>query len=475
MDRRTFLTNSVNGTLVTGLGLTVTQYARAQASQTNKHIPVDCALPGSVQSERGVAIHPNESKVMKGSPPPEEMLVTSQNLRDPKTLAWQYQHHRELFPTQRIWRGKGPISTFARPQDADQVRELFDGIVIQNKKGQQSTIRDYFRAVKIDGFLAMKVAPAGKAVILNEQYFNGMRPESVHGIFSGVKPMHAMLLGLAMENGLVDENGKVQDYIPELRETAYHDVTIRHVLDMVSGVKSSFGVIVKDGKLVPDPDTKEQELIALALEPSTDPSVPKGVYGFLKVLKRKHPPGTVYNYSNPDADVVNWVSEKVFNQRFSDLFSEKIYQRLGPEEDAQMGCDWRGSTTGMFSISLRDFARIGEMILHKGQFRGKKIIDRKFFDQIDQADPKKLENSLLIVAGNLPEGTAHRNFIFKMPGQGHVYGISGAFGQFMYIDLTRQHIIAQVTSLGTADSAAVSEISQALPQISLAMDKFDLR
>jgi hypothetical protein len=45
----------------------------------------------------------------------------------------------------------------------------------------------------------------------------------------------------------------------------------------------------------------------------------------------------------------------------------------------------------------------------------------------------------------------------------------------MYIDLTRQHIIAQVTSLGTADSAAVSEIGQALPQISLAMDRFDLR
>jgi CubicO group peptidase (beta-lactamase class C family) len=411
---------------------------------------------------------------MEGFPPPEELLVTNENKNQPEFTVWTNQHTRELRATQRIWRGKGPISTFARPQHPQKVNAFFDSMVIPDRQGLPITVKQVLRQNKVVAFLAMKLDPSGMAVILNEQYFNGMRPENVYNLFSAVKPMQGALVGIAVAEGLLDLNGKIQDIIPELSGSAYHDVTLRQVTQMESGIKYSFGVEWVDGRLVNVPGKSEHQLAGESIERSDDRSVPKGYYEFIKTVQREHPPGNVFNYNNVDVHVATWAVQKAFRKRFADTFSERIFQRLRPEEDAQIGCDWVGNPVGGLCISLRDWARWGEMVLLKGVFRGQPILDRSFFEEIGRGDPKRIDNSRLVAAGHIPRGTRGAYFFLQSPDGTYPQG--GAGGQCLLIDPPRRHVIAVFAGqhIGGGDAELARNVAHAVKQISEAMEQVDV-
>jgi CubicO group peptidase (beta-lactamase class C family) len=473
MHRRTFLNQAFTGGMVAALPVMLSQRTQAQSTEPQRTVFLETTSPGPAQSEQGVVIHPSDSQVMKGFPPPPDMLVT-RDTHQPEFAAWRNQHTRELHPTQRIWRGRGPVSCFARPHNPENIRELLDAAVIRTREGSALTLKQYFCKFKISAFVAVKFSPSGKAVIVNEQYFNGMRPESVYNIYSGTKSLMGGLVGIAMAEGLLDPMGNIQDYIPELRDTGYHDVTLRQVLDMESGVKFGFGIRLTNGQSIFDAQNSEFDIGNKSMEPSTDVRIPKGYYAFLKTLVREQAPGTVFNYSNADPNVAVWAAEKAFKQRFADAFSEKIYQRLGPEEDAHIACDWVGSPAGGLSLSLRDWARWGELVLHKGNFRGEQIIPRTFYDDIDSANTGRMDSSYLVSSGVVPKGSRYRNYLLKQPDG--TYSASGGVGQLLLVDPKRRHVIAHFSGLDVvADISLAPEMLNAGRQISEAMEQFEVQ
>ena len=76
-----------------------------------------------------------------------------------------------------------------------------------------------------DAFLVLK---GGE--ILFEEYFNGMKPESVHLMNSITKSFIGMLAGILSSKGAFDIQDKITKYVPELRDSAFSNTTIRLML-----------------------------------------------------------------------------------------------------------------------------------------------------------------------------------------------------------------------------------------------------
>ena len=62
------------------------------------------------QPEAHCIIHDDlPSNIMQGAPPPKDKRVTVANYRENQAnRRWVHQHMREIFPTQNIFRGRGP-------------------------------------------------------------------------------------------------------------------------------------------------------------------------------------------------------------------------------------------------------------------------------------------------------------------------------------------------------------------------------
>ena len=64
-----------------------------------------------------------------------------------------------------------------------------------------------------------------------------MRADTPHLLFSCSKPFAAVLIANLINDQIIgNENDFLIEYMPEFSSTAFQDVTIRHLLDMQSGL-----------------------------------------------------------------------------------------------------------------------------------------------------------------------------------------------------------------------------------------------
>src|SRR5690349_1875417 len=116
-----------------------------------------------------------ELGLMRGTPPPPERLVTSDNWIEGPFNRWGFLHVRELAHTARISRGDGPVRELPRADsdlaDAELVRAL--------------------DAAYTDGLC---VVHAGRIVL--EHYVEGMGPRDTHLLMSVSKSLTATLIGI---------------------------------------------------------------------------------------------------------------------------------------------------------------------------------------------------------------------------------------------------------------------------------------
>jgi CubicO group peptidase (beta-lactamase class C family) len=73
--------------------------------------------------------------------------------------------------------------------------------------------------------------------IVYERYFTTMTARSLHLSQSVAKSVTSAVAGMLVGRGLLDPDQPVTDYLPELKRTAWKGATLRHVLDMTTGVR----------------------------------------------------------------------------------------------------------------------------------------------------------------------------------------------------------------------------------------------
>jgi CubicO group peptidase (beta-lactamase class C family) len=236
--------------------------------------------------------------------------------------------------------------------------------------------------------------------------------------FSVAKSVTSTLVGAALRDGFIKSmDDKVSDYIPEMKGSAYDDVNIRQLLTMTSGVRWNEDYA--------DPNSDVARFNNHKPEEGVD-----AIVSYLRRLPREAPPGTRWNYSTGETNLVGILVSHATKKPLSQYLSEKIWVPAGMEQQAT----WILSKTGQeisgccIQAASRDYARLGQFILNGARVNGQAIVPD----------------------GWLAEATTERTPI-GVPGRGYgymwwtyadgSYAARGIFGQGIFIDPKRKLVI----------------------------------
>ena len=285
-----------------------------------------------------------------------------------------------------------------------------------------------------------------KGRIVYERYFGVMGPYATHMAMSVTKSFFGTLGGMLVAEGKLDENALVPKYIPELANTAYGDATVRQVMDMIVGVKYS------EDYADPKAEVYDHVRSGGVLPRPANYAGPTSFYGFLRTLQKEGEHGQAFAYKTVNTDVLGWLIRRASGQSVGDLLSQRIWQKLGAEQDAYMLIDSEGTefAGGGLNPSLRDMARFGEMMRLGGKYNGQQIVPQAVVDDIRQGGKK----SDFEKAGysTLP-GWSYRDMWWVSHNDHGAFMARGIHGQAIYIDPKAEMVIARFASHPLAANA----------------------
>jgi CubicO group peptidase (beta-lactamase class C family) len=257
-----------------------------------------------------------------------------------------------------------------------------------------------------------------------QRYASGFGPQRRWESFSVAKSVTSTLLGIALQQGLIHGmDDTLGTYIPELRGSAYADVTVRQLLTMTSGVRWNEDYA--------DPKSDVARMYLGACENGE-----AHVLSYLKKLPRQWPAGTHWNYNTAETDLLGILVQRATHRSLAAYLSDTIWKPYGMASDAYWikdECD--GSDTGGSGLSatLGDYARLGQFMLDGGRIGGKPAIAAAWLQGALQRQEK-------VDAPDRGYG-----YLWWTDSDGS-YAAIGIFGQMVYVDPSRQLVIAQVAS-----------------------------
>ena len=264
---------------------------------------------------------------------------------------WVYTHMSEVFPVAVIERGGAIVDlpTELKPEI---------GALKLNKPGEpEQTLDQFVSNGAVDGCIVLH---GGK--IVYEKYPT-IRPNDIHIMMSITKAVVLTALAILEDQGKVDLEKPVEQFLPELKGSDWAGTRLRDLVDMRSGMEGS----ETSNDAYRDPKHKEFQLEAtLGWLPRTAPELPDAarhgdLFGMLRTIKRERKAGEKWAYTSSNTVVIGEIVSRVAGKSLAEVISDLIWSRIGAEHDALLTVNERGfpmSGAGM-AATLRDVARFG--------------------------------------------------------------------------------------------------------------------
>lgn len=220
-------------------------------------------------------------------------------------------------------------------------------------KGKASGVDDYMQHQQATALLIIK-----NGQIVLERYAQGNTPGTQWDSKSAGKSVVSTLVGAALKDGSISNlDDPVKKYIPELAGTGYDAATVRHLLQMSSGVKYN------------EDYTDEKSDIAYIIRECLAERRAGCILSRMASLPSVAAPGTVWNYSTGEAFLTGLVVQRATKKNLADYLQEKIWQPYGMESDGAWWLESDGGVAfggGGFNATLRDWGRFGLYVMNNG-------------------------------------------------------------------------------------------------------------
>ena len=299
---------------------------------------------------------------MQGFPPAPDARVTLANWQTPPYNRWAFSHLREIVPTQRIARGDGPVLPL--PADPQPVGEVETVRSDRTRTSVDAVLDDTFT----DGVV---VVQDGRLVY--ERYLGQTSADTTHLLMSISKSVVSCVAGNLVARGVLAPEQLVTEHIPEMLSSGYRGATVRHLLDMRSGIRFS--------EEYTDPNAEVRVLEQAARwSPLVTPDLPDSMYPYLTMLVAAREHGGAFEYRSCETDVLGWVCERAAGRRMADLIGELLWAPLGAAQDAEITCDVVGSAMhdGGVCATTADLARFGVMLLDGGRAGDRQVVPEEW-------------------------------------------------------------------------------------------------
>ena len=382
---------------------------------------------------------------MTGFPPPAEKLIMqpeSDFFSFPK-LRWTVCHIRELMPTKQVSRGIGaPIPLKYRLN-----REI-DELMFTPLGGKdpmtwiESLSKNY-----TDGILIMH-----KGKVVYERYFGALKETGKHAAMSITKSMTGLLAEILVVEGQLDDTAKVATIVPELAKSAFGNATVRQVMDMTTALDYS------EDYSDPKADIWIYSKAASPLPKPHDYDGPNGYFEYLQTVRQAGVHGKVFGYRTINTDALGWIISKVTGKDLAALLSERIWSRMGAEQDGYITVDAKGTpfAGGGLSAGLRDLGRIGLLMLNGGAINGQRLFPKKAVENIRAGGNQE---AFAKAGYKTLAGGSYRSMWWIFHNKHGAFAARGVHGQTIYVDPTAEMIIVRFASFPMAKNAKIDPTS----------------
>jgi hypothetical protein len=379
------------------------------------------------------------------SPPPADRILRFDDgsyFRFP-AMRWSVSNFRQLMPTVNVSRGLGaplPLPRALR-DDIDALRFTPIGRT-DSMSWAESLAANY-----TDGIVVLH-----KGRIVYERYFGVLKEDGQHGAMSVTKSFVGTLGAMLVAEGALDDKKRVMAYVPELAESGFGDATVRQVLDMTTAIRFS------EDYSDPNAEVWAHARAGNPLPKPKDYTGPRTYYDFLQTVKKQGDHGEAFGYKTANTDALGWVISRVTGRSVAELLSERIWRKIGAEQDAYFSVDAIGTpfAGGGLNTGLRDLARFGELMRNGGRFNGQQIIPRAAVDDIRKGgDPRRFAKA----GYKLLQGWSYRNMWWVTHNEHDAFAARGVHGQTIYIDPKAEMVIARYASHPVAGNAAIDPTS----------------
>jgi len=229
-------------------------------------------------------------------------------------------------------------------------------------KNTESAIPDELMH-KMDSMETTAFLVISRDTIVFEQYFRGFSDTTHSNSFSVAKSFLSILVGVAIDEGYIESlDQPVGDFIPEFREGVNASLTVRHLLQMTSGIP--FGESYQDPFGYMAKAYYGKDLVAETMK--------------FKVEKE---PGTQWVYEGGNTVLLGLILERATGRTVSQFFFEKVWSCVGAESTAYWNLDKKDGmekTYSGFYSTARDFARIGKLYKNEGRWGADTLVSPDF-------------------------------------------------------------------------------------------------
>lgn len=376
-------------------------------------------------------LHFTRLGLMQGFPPSSDKLVTRGDylIKYPK-LCWAFQHMRELIPSRQIRRGIGPVSTL--PEGENRQQDI-DALSFELRDGSRISFAEFIQRNYTD---ALIILHRGK--VIYESYPNQADPLSLHMLWSVTKSVTGLVACMLIEEGVLDPQALVTDLIPELAVSGWAGASVQQVLDMTADV--SYSEIYSEGTS----DVIRYGLAA-GITQSTKHPAPACLYDYLPTIGSAREHGRYFSYRTVHTEVLGWLVRRASGKEMASHISERIWSRLGAEQDALIlldahGTEWAGAG---LNASLRDLARLTEMLRNNGVWNGQQIVPASIIQDITKGGDKA---AFADYGRAGMEGYSYHNQWWVSHNPDGVYEAMGVHGQLLHINPAAELTVVRTAS-----------------------------
>jgi CubicO group peptidase (beta-lactamase class C family) len=210
--------------------------------------------------------------------------------------------------------------------------------------------------------------------ILYENYWEQVNTNTLLPTFSVSKSFVSTLIAIAVGEGKIKSlSDPVSNYIPELLKSdkKFSQVTIQHLLDMRSGVKSS-----------EDYYNPTSDVLKMGFG--------NNIWNQIKKLKIEKAPGGELDYKSVNTQILAIVLERATGVKIQQYLQEKLWQPLGMESNATWNIDSKKRRMVRafccINATTRDYAKLGRLYLNNGIWNGEQILPNNWVQNTTNID-----------------------------------------------------------------------------------------
>ncbi len=275
--------------------------------------------------------------------------------------------HEKAFVCDTITPSENLTPCFVNVHDPDNIPPINKWINLRQRL-EATDFNDFLDKSNTTALLVIK-----NDSILYEHYLKKGAKDRTQVVFSVTKGFTSTLVAIAAEEGLLSIDQKVADFIPEFAEDERKNITLRHLMGMVSGLNwNDFKNLPRLGGLYYN--NNQQNFV-------------------VRNVKKEYYPDTKFEYKSVSTQILGICLEKATGKSFADYMNDKIWKHIGAEYDVLVTLDSKKNrnarTFGGIAMTASDMARFGRLMLHDGVWEGKRLVPQWFMKELRNRDMNK--------------------------------------------------------------------------------------